>query len=117
MGAARGVKERRHNCSGAIHCCACVLWCSEFRELRDRKSTCLNSSHLQISYAVFCLKKKKNKEPSSPPNTLTAPGPGDATSVRVATRPVQAEPHLPSPFCMSLPAFTSLPTSLAARIS
>src|SRR5215467_15517578 len=25
----------------------------------DRKSTCLNSSHLVISYAVFCLKKKK----------------------------------------------------------
>src|SRR5262245_62596810 len=27
----------------------------------DRKSTRLNSSHLGISYAVFCLKKKKNK--------------------------------------------------------
>src|SRR3712207_8296313 len=25
----------------------------------DRKSTCLNSSHANISYAVFCLKKKK----------------------------------------------------------
>src|SRR2546427_9447799 len=31
---------------------------------RDRKSTRLNSSHSQISYAVFCLKKKKHKEPS-----------------------------------------------------
>src|SRR2546426_6493902 len=29
------------------------------REDRDRKSTRLNSSHLVISYAVFCLKKKK----------------------------------------------------------
>src|SRR2546427_12020225 len=29
----------------------------------DRKSTRLNSSHSQISYAVFCLKKKKNKTP------------------------------------------------------
>src|SRR2546426_1277629 len=29
--------------------------------LGDRKSTRLNSSHLVISYAVFCLKKKKNK--------------------------------------------------------
>src|SRR5206468_7706552 len=29
------------------------------REKRDRKSTRLNSSHDQISYAVFCLKKKK----------------------------------------------------------
>src|SRR5438270_6434627 len=28
----------------------------------DRKSTRLNSSHSQISYAVFCLKKKKHKE-------------------------------------------------------
>src|SRR3712207_7899853 len=28
---------------------------------RDRKSTRLNSSHANISYAVFCLKKKKNK--------------------------------------------------------
>src|SRR2546426_2792072 len=32
------------------------------RDSRDRKSTRLNSSHLVISYAVFCLKKKKNKE-------------------------------------------------------
>src|SRR5205807_7435884 len=30
------------------------------RESADRKSTRLNSSHLVISYAVFCLKKKKN---------------------------------------------------------
>src|SRR2546430_12649323 len=29
---------------------------------RDRKSTRLNSSHSQISYAVFCLKKKKTKK-------------------------------------------------------
>src|SRR5688572_32524003 len=29
-----------------------------FSEKRDRKSTRLNSSHSQISYAVFCLKKK-----------------------------------------------------------
>src|SRR5256885_3562159 len=31
-------------------------------ERGDRKSTRLNSSHLVISYAVFCLKKKKQKE-------------------------------------------------------
>src|SRR2546427_5768847 len=30
-------------------------------ETQDRKSTRLNSSHSQISYAVFCLKKKKKK--------------------------------------------------------
>src|SRR5256885_12825902 len=32
------------------------------RRTGDRKSTRLNSSHLVISYAVFCLKKKKNNE-------------------------------------------------------
>src|SRR5688572_32560909 len=32
------------------------------RAQRDRKSTRLNSSHSQISYAVFCLKKKKKKK-------------------------------------------------------
>src|SRR5690349_23944845 len=32
---------------------------------RDRKSTRLNSSHVEISYAVFCLKKKKKKEKKS----------------------------------------------------
>src|SRR5947209_13631612 len=33
----------------------------EHLALRDRKSTRLNSSHANISYAVFCLKKKKNQ--------------------------------------------------------
>src|SRR2546430_982119 len=33
---------------------------------RDRKSTRLNSSHSQISYAVFCLKKKKRPPPARP---------------------------------------------------
>src|SRR3989454_3052988 len=32
------------------------------RKTGDRKSTRLNSSHLVISYAVFCLKKKKNQQ-------------------------------------------------------
>src|SRR5256885_6122551 len=34
--------------------------------LQDRKSTRLNSSHLVISYAVFCLKKKKKKHIAEP---------------------------------------------------
>src|SRR5256885_4407219 len=34
----------------------------DYPNKRDRKSTRLNSSHLVISYAVFCLKKKKKKE-------------------------------------------------------
>src|SRR2546430_3495946 len=35
--------------------------------LEDRKSTRLNSSHSQISYAVFCLKKKKKKRRKTSP--------------------------------------------------
>src|SRR3712207_6981535 len=35
-------------------CCCCCCCCRQ-----DRKSTRLNSSHANISYAVFCLKKKK----------------------------------------------------------
>src|SRR5205085_6983886 len=37
----------------------------------DRKSTRLNSSHSQISYAVFCLKKKKKKKKHSPSKSQT----------------------------------------------
>src|SRR3712207_7377188 len=39
---------------------ACSAHLFSFRK-PDRKSTRLNSSHANISYAVFCLKKKKNK--------------------------------------------------------
>src|SRR2546422_5256760 len=38
-----------------------VFWFEDV--YRDRKSTRLNSSHGYISYAVFCLKKKKRKRP------------------------------------------------------
>src|SRR2546430_11336020 len=38
---------------------AAAFCCFSRASLRDRKSTRLNSSHSQISYAVFCLKKKK----------------------------------------------------------
>src|SRR2546422_2596590 len=41
---------------------------SRLVDLRDRKSTRLNSSHGYISYAVFCLKKKKNIKFSIPAN-------------------------------------------------
>src|SRR5207249_9648361 len=37
---------------------------------RDRKSTRLNSSHVSISYAVFCLKKKKKNNTPTPPKLL-----------------------------------------------
>src|SRR5438874_4749073 len=42
-----GDRENRENESAQMHCL-----------LQDRKSTRLNSSHVEISYAVFCLKKK-----------------------------------------------------------
>src|SRR5690349_22845444 len=48
-------------------CSSTSYWPSSFfvtqrigRPSPDRKSTRLNSSHVEISYAVFCLKKKKN---------------------------------------------------------
>src|SRR5205814_8594608 len=55
--------------SGRASCSAAMptpmkLFCSGGAQLLntiDRKSTRLNSSHLGISYAVFCLKKKKKK--------------------------------------------------------
>src|SRR5258705_5133873 len=43
------------------HAQSCVVFVS-FCPYIDRKSTRLNSSHLGISYAVFCLKKKKKRE-------------------------------------------------------
>src|SRR2546430_6685776 len=63
----------------------------------DRKSTRLNSSHSQISYAVFCL-KKKNEQAASVSTTLftTCQRPLMCTRVRlipeIATIPVRREP-------------------------
>src|SRR2546430_10152610 len=39
------------------------------KAIKDRKSTRLNSSHSQISYAVFCLKKKKKRSCLRPSNS------------------------------------------------
>src|SRR5205085_12399237 len=47
----RGSSAARTSCTARSSACT----------RSDRKSTRLNSSHSQISYAVFCLKKKKNK--------------------------------------------------------
>src|SRR3712207_7671196 len=44
----------------------------EHREVGDRKSTRLNSSHANISYAVFCLKKKKGRPSGRGANSLDA---------------------------------------------
>src|SRR5437879_10677119 len=44
---------------------------ARMRAVRDRKSTRLNSSHRCISYAVFCLKKKNQREQATAdPDTL-----------------------------------------------
>src|SRR5438034_3695580 len=43
-----------------------------FRNTRDRKSTRLNSSHTVISYAVFCLKKKKKDRENKQNDQLRA---------------------------------------------
>src|SRR5436309_8924691 len=48
---------------------------------QDRKSTRLNSSHVKISYAVFCLKKKK-QPPKAAPTSSTRPLRSRPTSLR-----------------------------------
>src|SRR5690349_22861094 len=45
-----------------VACADRVASADRERARRDRKSTRLNSSHVEISYAVFCLKKKKKKQ-------------------------------------------------------
>src|SRR3712207_8014169 len=51
--------------SGVVAIVECLL--AVFTRVRDRKSTRLNSSHANISYAVFCLKKKKSHITGAPP--------------------------------------------------
>src|ERR1039458_8257859 len=62
----------------------------------DRKSTRLNSSHLGISYAVFCLKKKKAHTPGRarpPPHTgRGAPPTGGARAMARAAGPATQAP-------------------------
>src|SRR5256885_16645467 len=48
--------NRKEQSAGSISAGACAKFPAHYA---DRKSTRLNSSHLVISYAVFCLKKKK----------------------------------------------------------
>src|SRR5438874_7272092 len=57
----RGLHALRRYPNGQERCIACKL-CEAVCPavcITDRKSTRLNSSHVEISYAVFCLKKKK----------------------------------------------------------
>src|SRR2546430_8165224 len=59
-----GIEERRDVPARLFHRLL-RLPAEGVRAARDRKSTRLNSSHSQISYAVFCLKKKKYSTPST----------------------------------------------------
>src|SRR3712207_8248384 len=56
--------RRRHRpfCVRQEHLCASARRARSRDGLGDRKSTRLNSSHANISYAVFCLKKKKKND-------------------------------------------------------
>src|SRR5205814_9438244 len=56
--AAVGNVRRQIDVSHAVKCAAIEQGVESLGNLQDRKSTRLNSSHLGISYAVFCLKKK-----------------------------------------------------------
>src|SRR5206468_7199677 len=68
-GRARGRLSLRRPSRGSAHTC-----------LSDRKSTRLNSSHDQISYAVFCLKKKKTNRDRA--QLLTSESPVGSPTVR-----------------------------------
>src|SRR5690349_23946231 len=58
--AASGRDVQNRSWRGAVAYCQAVF--SPGVASEDRKSTRLNSSHVEISYAVFCLKKKKKKQ-------------------------------------------------------
>src|SRR3989449_1638387 len=61
VGGARGVRAPARPVRARPAHLGAVRQVSLGRAARDRKSTRLNSSHGYISYAVFCLKKKKKK--------------------------------------------------------
>src|SRR5256885_11270725 len=60
----------------------------------DRKSTRLNSSHLVISYAVFCLKKKKKKLTTPIHNLHTSGPPSSAYTIFMCHRAMSLRTHL-----------------------
>src|ERR1039458_1017667 len=71
--------------------CRLRIWCG-FAHHGDRKSTRLNSSHLGISYAVFCLKKKKKRRQQARGRETS-----ESTIVRLCPpRPVRHSPRCTS---------------------
>src|ERR1035438_2918732 len=97
-------------------------YCLEPPAGRDRKSTRLNSSHLGISYAVFCLKKKPLAISSAQPSLrtslasfLTARSPADRAPFLASSRPGRyaRHPRASSPrsfFFFKPPAPAGVPT-------
>src|SRR2546430_12989682 len=68
---AEGVDDRALR--EALAACGLPHLVTRLDEIGDRKSTRLNSSHSQISYAVFCLKKKNKPHNSTPThNSITS---------------------------------------------
>src|SRR5256886_5295896 len=67
-----GLHDRLKTSNGSSSATAELLTGAQQHEssAQDRKSTRLNSSHSQISYAVFCLKKKKKNEHRCPHSLL-----------------------------------------------
>src|SRR6202041_3887769 len=82
--------------------CGCLFSARQLANSLDRKSTRLNSSHVEISYAVFCLKKKT---PSAPHFRFSRSAPSRADQISL-------RPPLP-PLCLQTPPSAPLhPTSL-----
>src|SRR2546430_3139603 len=87
---------------------------AEVHERRDRKSTRLNSSHSQISYAVFCLKKKKTV---ALPMMRLILATYDTASQPHSTRRLPAASSRPSPSAPSLGLAGVDPHARAALMS
>src|SRR5258708_13878352 len=67
----------------------------------DRKSTRLNSSHQIISYAVFCLKKKKHTSERQPPDHIVCRLLLDKTTTYVRPRPLSPDSIVPCTACIA----------------
>src|SRR5256885_8264386 len=75
---------RSHGLGRAVRVLGHGLHVGQVHDGADRKSTRLNSSHLVISYAVFCLKKKTRPFPGTSTPRTSRPHPSTAPSVLVA---------------------------------
>src|SRR5690349_13608168 len=80
----------------------------ESRYVQDRKSTRLNSSHVEISYAVFCLKKKKNNKSRTAVTSLL-PATFSPTS-----KPTSIYPALTVLLLRTTPSFSVSPITFSA---